>query len=206
MKPILDACCGGRMFWFDKKNPSVVFMDIRRETHELSNGTTLVVDPDVVGDFTAMPFDDNSFRLVVFDPPHVRAGTKGWMAKKYGSLTHKTWKEVIRSGVDECLRVLKPGGTLIFKWNEAHYTVTEVVAAIGRDPLFGHRTLQSSKTVWMAFMKFGEDPVLRRLASIHDKIDRLYKTTEEYAVEKELAPIRSELEALMTEVKNEQSV
>ena len=28
-KPILDACCGSRMFWFDKDNPFVEFMDIR---------------------------------------------------------------------------------------------------------------------------------------------------------------------------------
>lgn len=26
-KPILDACCGSRMFWYDKDNPAVVFMD-----------------------------------------------------------------------------------------------------------------------------------------------------------------------------------
>lgn len=53
-KPILDACCGGRMFWFNKQNKSAVFMDIRTETHELSNGTTLVVDPDVIADFRQM--------------------------------------------------------------------------------------------------------------------------------------------------------
>lgn len=32
----------------------------------------LTVDPDVVADFTKMPFDDESFYLVVFDPPHLR--------------------------------------------------------------------------------------------------------------------------------------
>ena len=25
-KPILDACCGSRMFWFDKENPNVEFV------------------------------------------------------------------------------------------------------------------------------------------------------------------------------------
>ncbi|MEE6045263.1 class I SAM-dependent methyltransferase, partial [Avibacterium paragallinarum] len=29
-KPILDACCGSRMFWFDKQNPNVLFADNRR--------------------------------------------------------------------------------------------------------------------------------------------------------------------------------
>ena len=28
-KAVLDACCGSRMFWFDKSHPSVVYMDNR---------------------------------------------------------------------------------------------------------------------------------------------------------------------------------
>ncbi len=27
--PILDACCGGKMFYFDKNDPRVLFQDIR---------------------------------------------------------------------------------------------------------------------------------------------------------------------------------
>lgn len=29
-KVVLDACCGGRMMWFDKKNPGVLYVDVRR--------------------------------------------------------------------------------------------------------------------------------------------------------------------------------
>lgn len=35
MKTILDACCGSRMFWFNRHHPDVVFMDRREETHTL---------------------------------------------------------------------------------------------------------------------------------------------------------------------------
>lgn len=28
-KRILDACCGPRMFWFDKEHPDVLYQDIR---------------------------------------------------------------------------------------------------------------------------------------------------------------------------------
>ena len=28
-KLILDACCGGKHFWFDKNNPLTLFMDKR---------------------------------------------------------------------------------------------------------------------------------------------------------------------------------
>ncbi|TLD86279.1 class I SAM-dependent methyltransferase, partial [Helicobacter sp. MIT 03-1614] len=29
MKPILDVCCGGKMFYADKQNPNVLFCDKR---------------------------------------------------------------------------------------------------------------------------------------------------------------------------------
>lgn len=35
---ILDACCGGKMFWFDKNNPEVLFTDIRREEFTTGEG------------------------------------------------------------------------------------------------------------------------------------------------------------------------
>lgn len=38
MKPVLDACCGSRMFWFDRQNSDVVFMDQRQESHVLCDG------------------------------------------------------------------------------------------------------------------------------------------------------------------------
>ena len=36
MKPILDACCGSKMFWFDKENENVVFMDKQRAKEEIN--------------------------------------------------------------------------------------------------------------------------------------------------------------------------
>lgn len=29
IQPVLDATCGGRMIWFDKKNPLALFVDKR---------------------------------------------------------------------------------------------------------------------------------------------------------------------------------
>ena len=59
------------MMWFDKRNPQAVFMDIRDEEHILCDGRSLEVHPDVIGDFRSIPFEDATFRLVVFDPPHL---------------------------------------------------------------------------------------------------------------------------------------
>lgn len=151
MKAILDACCGSRMFWFDRRHPDVVFMDRREETHTLCDGRTLEIKPDVVGDFREMPFSDGTFRLVVFDPPHlIHAGESSWLAKKYGKLDQKTWREDLKSGFRECFRVLEPGGVLVFKWCEDQVSTAEVLKLASHEPLFGHRR---GKTVFLVFMK-----------------------------------------------------
>lgn len=160
-KAILDACCGSRMFWFNKKNPLAIFADIRQEDLDLNHGNrTCHIRPDKIQDFRKMDFPDNSFYLVVFDPPHLKgAGKNGYMAKKYGSLD-KEWPSNIKAGFDECMRVLKPYGTLIFKWNEHSIRVSKIIEVLGQEPLFGHRTLQASKTIWMAFMKVPDEDLL----------------------------------------------
>ena len=150
MKPILDACCGSRMFWFDKNNPAVVFMDNRELDDVLCDGRKLIIKPDVMGDFRAIPYPDNTFKLVVFDPPHlISAGENSWLAKKYGVLK-ATWRQDIKQGFDECMRVLEDYGVLVFKWNEEQISQKEVIQAIGCKPLFGDRR---TKTHWMVFMK-----------------------------------------------------
>ena len=151
MKKILDACCGSRMFWFDKENEHTIYMDVRTLDEKLSDGRKLEVKPDVVADFRDMPFDDETFYLVVFDPPHlIKAGESSWLAKKYGVLDENLWEFDIRIGFDECMRVLKPHGTLIFKWNEEQVSLKEVLQAIGYKPLFGNKR---AKTHWLVFMK-----------------------------------------------------
>ena len=74
-KTILDACCGSRMFWFDKHNHLALFVDNRSETvtaKDRDKVRTIEVKPDIIADFTNLPFEDNSFYMVVFDPPHLK--------------------------------------------------------------------------------------------------------------------------------------
>jgi len=152
-KLILDACCGSRMMWFDKENPLAVFSDIREVDTVLCDERPLRIKPDLLADFRELPFADESFRMVVLDPPHMKKlGEKTWMAQKYGVLL-PTWREDIRQGVNECIRVLKPYGTLIFKWNEAQVKLTDVLEIIDHKPLFGHTSGKHGKTIWLAFMK-----------------------------------------------------
>lgn len=85
MKPILDPMCGSRMFYFDKNNKSVLFGDIRDETHWTRQYKKLEIHPDQIMDARDLEFPDNSFHLVILDPPHlINCGKTSDMAKSYG--------------------------------------------------------------------------------------------------------------------------
>lgn len=90
------------------------------------------IHPDVIADFRDMPYPNNSFRMVVFDPPHLLRNIRnckfediygkppktkptGYQMKKYGALGNEDWRDTIRKGFKECFRVLMHGGFLIFK-------------------------------------------------------------------------------------------
>lgn len=159
---VLDPCCGGRMMWFDKQDQRCLFGDLREEsivvtdrTHR-DDGTRVVhIHPDARLDFRALPFPDNTFALVVFDPPHlVRAGPRSWMAAKYGKLG-ADWRDDLSRGFAECFRVLKSEGVLIFKWSEVHIPLADILSCTVQRPLFGHKSGRREKTHWVTFMKAG---------------------------------------------------
>lgn len=156
-RPVLDVCCGSRMFWFDRADARCLFVDKRREicvADTREGRREIVVNPDIVADFTRLPFWDDSFHLVVFDPPHSFAGRNGWTAKKYGRL-EPGWREEISAGFRECFRVLRPNGTLVFKWNEHRVPVSTVLSLTPEKPLFGQRCGKTARTHWIVFMKPG---------------------------------------------------
>lgn len=146
----LDVCCGSRQFWFDKQDLRALFIDNRTVETELCDGRHLSVSPDMIADFRSLPFEDRSFPLVVFDPPHLRqAGQNSWLAAKYGVLG-QDWHDDLRQGFSECFRVLMPLGTLVFKWCEEQVKLSDVLALTAEKPLFGNRR---GKTIWVIFQK-----------------------------------------------------
>ncbi len=152
-KFILDASCGSRMFWFDRLHENTIYADVRNEEHVLCDGRDLKINPDVQMDFRYMPFESESFKLIVWDPPHlIKLGKNSWMAKKYGRL-NETWQEDLRAGFKECYRVLEDKGVLIFKWNERDIKIKEILALSNQKPLFGHTTRKNGETIWIVFMK-----------------------------------------------------
>jgi hypothetical protein len=158
---VLDPCSGGRMMWFDRQNPDVIFGDCRRETLTVTDNSrgnasgtrTIRIEPDTMMDFRALPYPDGAFKLVAFDPPHLlHAGPRSWLAAKYGRLSDD-WREDLRQGFAECFRVLASDGVLVFKWNETQIKVREVLALTPHAPLFGHTSGKASGTHWLVFMR-----------------------------------------------------
>lgn len=147
---ILDACCGSKMFWYDRDNKHTCYVDCRKVDETLCDGRRLEVKPDLLADFRDLPFPDNTFNLVIFDPPHLkRAGQTSWLAQKYGVLP-KDWELFLAQGFAECFRVLKPFGTLVFKWNSDQIPFSRVIKLAPEPPVFGDR---SGKTRWTIFVK-----------------------------------------------------
>ncbi|MGF3073211.1 class I SAM-dependent methyltransferase [Facklamia sp. P13069] len=147
---ILDACCGSRMFWYDKNNENTIYQDIRKEIFDIHR-KHVDVNPDILADFKNMPYTDNEFDLVIFDPPHLKwAGPNSVMKAQYGQLDINNWQDDISKGFDECLRVLKPTGTLIFKWSDCQIHIKEVLANIKHKPILGDKR---GKTRWLVFVK-----------------------------------------------------
>lgn len=160
---VLDATCGGRTIWHpaNKDHDNTLYIDRRREPTGFhgQEGRTYGVDPDEVQDYRDLPYADGSFNLVVFDPPHeVRPdgmnGLTGYQVKKYGALHAETWQADLRAGFEELWRVLRPGGTLVFKFNNISLDFKQVLGVLPQDPLFGTTSKKNStETRWFVFYK-----------------------------------------------------
>jgi hypothetical protein len=105
--PTLDPTYGYGTWW-KKWAPR----DLQR--HDLDPAKA----PDGPMDFTSMPYLDASFGAVTFDPPYKMNGTATEADERYGVHQPATWQgrlELMRLGMTECARVLKPRGRLLVK-------------------------------------------------------------------------------------------
>jgi len=158
LPPVLDATCGSKTMWFDKNDKRCLYIDNRKGEYPVTrysrpNTGPTTVAPDKVIDFTDMPFPDGVFHHIVFDPPHLsKLGDTSTFAKVYGKLL-PDWRDMLKQGFSECFRVLRCGGTLIFKWCEFEIPLSEVLKLTTEKPLYGHRTGRREKTHWLAFLK-----------------------------------------------------
>ena len=161
-KFILDACCGNRMMWTNKTHPNTLYIDKRKfiQLEPQGHQNKIVVDPDVIADFTDLSFlSDKSFKLVVCDPPHLtKLGESGIYRKLFGKLG-VDWKVELKRGFSEMWRVLEDYGILLIKWNDYEISTSELKKLFPDKPLFFNRKSGSadSKTSWFCFMKIPEE-------------------------------------------------
>jgi len=158
---ILDATAGSRGIWYQKDLPFVTFMDKREGKFVFypspKTKRTLNIKPDVVADWThKIPFDNNYFDMVVFDPPHLVVSKKPKLNFKmhiqYGYLLKDTWKQTLKKGFSELFRVLKPSGFLVLKWCEIDIKIGEVIKLSPYKPMFSNMSIEHNASVRDSYM------------------------------------------------------
>lgn len=138
---ILDLTAGKRAIWFNKNHPLATYVDIRPE-----------VKPDIVANLCELKdFADNTFDLVVFDPPHLNTGKNSIFAKSYGHFTTEQILKIICGAAKEAHRVTISNALMALKWNDHDIKLQRVFNLMPQwEPLFGHLTKDGpgSKTYW----------------------------------------------------------
>ena len=156
-KFILDATAGFRMMWFNKKHPNCIYLDQRPEC-----------EPDIVGDFRDLKqFPDETFRLIIFDPPHIIRNSKNeiGMLSDFGALKPETWQDDLSKGFRELWQKLAPWGILILKWSTQQIPSHEILKLLCAHPLFYQVTSNKRRekshsnyqTLWFTFMKIPKE-------------------------------------------------
>jgi len=151
----IDVTAGYRMMWPCKTPPQTLFMD---------KNTEAARPPDIFGCWEKMPFRDDSFETVFFDPPHKigRTTNRGFWATPahknyYGiDISHTKFRTGVYKGTREFLRVAK---RLCFKWNDIELNPDRVLTLFPKGWREVHRYVFNkglkTKTLsyWITFVR-----------------------------------------------------
>jgi hypothetical protein len=160
----LDATAGNRLLWPCKNPPEFIFMD--RETE-------LKVSPDIFCAWEHLPFRDNVFHTIIFDPPHLitkngptyyknpenAGGPKGTF---YGWYVSKI--DLIKRLTRAAKEFYRVGKVVSMKWYEGSMVLEKVIPLMRPwvnfkifkpRPRMGRRAWRksSSNTWWVTFVK-----------------------------------------------------
>jgi len=167
-KFILDACCGNRYMWYNKKHPNTLYIDIRNEEKGfIESEKEVCIKPDIIADFTNLPdaIKSKRFKLIIWDVPHFKGKRiTGVLMKKFGCLNPETWQSDINKGFRELWSVLDDFGILLFKFSDYHIKFNAILKCIPEEPLIFNRTSSTGKTEtrWYCFMKIPKEIGVRK--------------------------------------------
>ena len=156
---ILDATAGSRGIWYQKDLPFVTWMDKREGTfvHYVSPKRKRYynVKPDLVATWDNMPFEKETFDMVVFDPPHLvkkPSKTKSRMEIQYSYLDKDTWRGTLQTAFKELFKVLKPNGFLVLKWCENNIRIMDIIKLSPYPPMFANMSLEHNGSERNSYM------------------------------------------------------
>jgi hypothetical protein len=160
---ILDATAGNRHIWGKNKYPEgVVFFD---------KETNLKIPADVIGTWDKLPFPDDSFDCVIFDPPQTKANGSSPLhhdpkekasGKNGGACWWGWWDSWGQAGRDiywgqtEFARV---SSRMCFKWNDSQHTLDWALSLFDkwdvqfRQPRKSNTNRSKSRTWWVKLVR-----------------------------------------------------
>ena len=155
----LDATAGNRMYWPNKNPPLTIFID---------KEFRLSFPPHIFADFRALPFRDDVFRTVFFDPPHSCSIPPWWsdpsMSKKrrgnlaswYGKFENK---RDMFSSIDKAQKEFaRVARILCLKWSELEISLWKIIPFFNKwnriqtKPHEGKFKVGKTKTYWITFI------------------------------------------------------
>ena len=121
---ILDVCCSAEKIYHGRQSilndAEFITMDIRKGDFSYQVGTAntptnVIVNPKVLADMQYIPFRDNSFDIIICDPPFMDFSLTSFGIKAWGSWTQQESISIMKLANAEFSRVLDPNGTIILK-------------------------------------------------------------------------------------------
>lgn len=174
---ILDAGCGNRCMWLQKRSENVIHIDIEKQ---------LSIKPNIFASNTNFPFKDESFDTIFFDPPfkwgcddhpffsfpnvylrnamYPEIKDNRQVTGYYGIERYKTRSELVSyiyKAERELRRIIKSDGCLWLRWctmtSMDHNNVLNIFAdwhqMLTHEMGSAKRTTGESKSFWFMLMK-----------------------------------------------------
>jgi len=153
---ILDVTVGAEKLyhrWHEKLGSDFVGIDSRRgdfsvpKTGNSWAAIRIVIEPTVQADLCFLPFKNEVFSVIIFDPPHLDVSLDSWLGKKWGGWTQHQTIETVRAANKEFQRVLRKDGVLILKVLPREFRLYEALLKgfMFFLPIFTYRTRGSFK-------------------------------------------------------------